>query len=119
MNPQDFGDKQIPPLTMTEAALSEIEARAKAATPGPWQAIRSVAVVFDSYGIEQDEQIFGDDATAIIYANLTGQVEKNDAEFIAAARSDIPALLNEIATLRRAVYHYATQAGRWHNKKGK
>ena len=87
-------------LPLTDKYLSEIEARAKAATPGPWQYHRT----------------WQDDRHRAMYVmhGYTGRASKHDnpwiadladdnnedAEFIAHAREDIPALLAEIRRLQ-------------------
>lgn len=73
---------------MTKEQLDEIRARADAATPGPW--------------INDDDlSITGANGTDVcIWWDL---VSADDAEFIAAARTDVPALLAEIERLRAEV----------------
>lgn len=73
--------------------LDEIRARAAAATPGPWQARREFVVSGDLEGIPDCVVSTGED----------GPQELADAEFIAHAREDVPALYAEIERLRAAL----------------
>lgn len=66
---------------LSDAELEAIEARANAATPGPW------AIAKWRHGGVKSEAING------LVADTTAP---NDAEFIAAARTDIPTLLSEV-----------------------
>ena len=80
---------------MSDERLEQIQARAVAATPGPWDCYGDGAYeVFDA-GEYRD----GDpgEVVAPVVTKL------NDAEFIAHARGDIPALLAEVARLREAL----------------
>lgn len=62
---------------MTEAELAEIEARANAATPGPWK-------------------IGG-------LRRLQMGLMEQDADFVTAARTDVPALVAEVRRLLAAL----------------
>lgn len=97
-----------PPLTgeaaLTDAELAEIEARAAAATEGPWQT-RWAGQQFYVFGLHDDETEYVAEWT---YAVRTWEPEAtadraecmtSDAEFIAAARTDVPRL---VASLRSA-----------------
>lgn len=80
---------------MSDERLEQIQARAVAATPGPWDCYGDGAhEVFDA-----GEYSDGDpgEVVAPVVTKL------NDAEFIAHAREDIPALLAEVARLREAL----------------
>lgn len=70
---------------MTEDDLRTIEARANAATPGPW------------FG--QSTGVYGDGFHLVGRAPDTAAT---DLEFIAAARADVPALVAEVRRLRAA-----------------
>jgi hypothetical protein len=70
---------------MTEDDLQAIEARANAATPGPWQLTGGRDEVYDIIGDGRD---------------VVQQVLSPDAEFIASARTDVPALVAEVRRLR-------------------
>ena len=61
--------------------LNEIEARANAATPGPWELLGD------------GEYVSG---PGILVAPDDGGVTSADAEFIAAARTTVPALLDAL-----------------------
>ena len=69
---------------MSDLDLAAIKARCAAATPGPWRLSRS------------EEIICGDD----MYLIDGGGIAPSDAEFIAAARTDVPALVAEVVRLR-------------------
>jgi len=79
-------------MSMTQQELQEIQARAEAATAGPWGSRIDVGKQFyvftPSYGVRD-------------FSCLSGGFEhETDADFIAHARTDIPALLAENARLR-------------------
>lgn len=78
---------------MNELDLQAIRERADAATKGPWRAdLDRLAVRSDDDGwpIVLDVRLGDDDAPQAC----------SDVEFIAAARSDVPALLDEVERLR-------------------
>ena len=84
---------------MTEEELVEIEARAAAATPGPWE--------WNGGQFEDARLQWGDKFVlfASLYmprGNWEAYVDVSDADmdFIAAARSDVPALVAEVRRLR-------------------
>jgi hypothetical protein len=79
---------------MTEDELKAIEARVDAAAPGPWEATLSQTTEIDISGPAIDYR-YQDDGTRVSY------VSEVDAEFIAAARTDVPALVAEVRRLRR------------------
>lgn len=76
---------------MTEEQLLAIKARAEAATPGPW-------------GIEHVERRIwaGSERVCFLFGQDRRQNENNGV-FIAHAREDVPALLEEVERLRAAV----------------
>jgi beta-galactosidase GanA len=76
---------------MDEKELQAIRARAEAATSGPWE---RVGYDNDPY-LSCTWRIAGP-----TYYNLAVNANKADAEFIAAARQDIPRLLDEVERLR-------------------
>jgi hypothetical protein len=86
------GDGSIPsvptPAGITEEQLAEIEARANAATPGPWRESASCGLVSDHPHVTRDVWSI---------PKLDG-----DMPFIAAARTDVPALVAEVRRLRKA-----------------
>jgi hypothetical protein len=77
---------------MTDHELAAIEARANAATPGPW-GWREVGSGFYPTAIVYDR----DDAEVV---KDTDFIVKDDLEFIAHAREDIPKLIAEIRRLK-------------------
>lgn len=72
--------------------LDAIRARAEAATAGPWEATTSEVTMNDSSGWR-----IGDRSKPMV---LFARMRSSDAEFIAAARSDIPTLLAEVERQR-------------------
>jgi hypothetical protein len=80
---------------MTDEQLKQIEARANAATPGPWWVTDDV-VWSDKWRIADAVgkwATFDPEKTPVIWANLS---------FIAAARTDVPALVAEVRRLCEA-----------------
>lgn len=82
---------------MTDEELNAIEARANAATVGPWRGAKDE-------GVEAD-------ATAVFETGCGCCTEKflsePDALFIANARTDVPALVAEIRRIKRGMYQEA------------
>lgn len=75
---------------MDAKQLTEIKAREQAATPGPWE--------YECFGRYEDHD-------ECILKTETDECEisaKEDAEFIAHARTDIPALVAEVEQLQTA-----------------
>lgn len=82
---------------MTPEQLAEIEARAEAATPGPWE--------WDRQWIEdEDEAIYVPQGATLgptlIQLGDTYEGHRYDCAFIAHARQDIPALIAEVRRLQ-------------------
>ena len=75
---------------MTPEELDAIEQRANAATPGPWELVDWFSAV--EPGRTDLGSPIGEVGCDLAIA---------DAEFVAAARTDIPALIAEIRRLRR------------------
>jgi hypothetical protein len=73
---------------MTEQDLAAIEARANAATAGPWEATHQYYACWSLDGPE---------------ANGPDMMPEGDATFIANARTDVPALVAELKAYRRAL----------------
>jgi len=79
---------------MTELDLDAIRARAEAATDGPWERYGDgshevyCAANFEDTAYEPPDVTYGSDRPA-------------DAEFIAHARTDVPALIAEVERLRK------------------
>lgn len=89
---------------MTEAELSAIEARVNAATPGPWNVIEENDVG------PNDEGYWAWLEVGPAKVDMpTGGPEKekkqaeSDAEFIAHARADVPALIAEVRRLQQPI----------------
>jgi hypothetical protein len=78
---------------MTEDDLKAIEARAQAATEGPWRAVYDGSSTW-SIGPDDDPQ----GRAACWASDRFGK--KADIEFLTAARTDIPALVAEVRRLR-------------------
>lgn len=93
-------------MTMDEAKLSEIEARASSATPGPWLMEHDVwhPVIrqsqFDGFGPIVCREANGD----------SGLRWHPNADFISHAREDVPALVAEVRRLREALEAAAIHA---------
>jgi hypothetical protein len=90
---------------MTEAELTAIEARANAATTGPWEGTKNSCVVSKH------------DACGTVFETGCGcctekDLSAEDAAFIAAARADVPALVAEVQRLR-ALVESAYREGFW------
>lgn len=83
---------------MNQTELDAIEARAQAATPGPWD---SAPQYINSAGLG----IAKVNACRVFKAGYYGPInpDKADAQFIAAARTDIPNLIAEIRLLQDEV----------------
>ncbi|MGY1579204.1 hypothetical protein [Streptomyces sp. MN13] len=90
--PMPVGDQ---PQPLTDARLAEITARVEAATPGPWRT--------DGWEIYQGGE--GEAPDLMKWIGETCRVDdydgsRNDADFIAHAREDVPALLAEVQRLK-------------------
>ena len=89
---------------MTDNWLEQIEARANAATPGPWDydgmhnEIHAY-VAKEAWLIICDEYVVGDGPTLDEF----GHHENANFRFIAHARADIPRLIAEVRALRTQV----------------
>ena len=74
---------------MTPEQLAAIEARVNAATPGSWEIVSPhLASLADAF-------VYGDDGRTFV-ATTSGIA---DAEFIAHAREDVPALIDRVRKL--------------------
>ena len=83
--------------------LDAIEARAAAATPGPWEARHSRLVG----GSDGRDLMWSMDA-------VEGEgsfVRQEDAKFAAHAREDVPAMAQEVRRLRNALHGLAWDTG--------
>lgn len=83
---------------MAELDLDAIEARANAATPGPWNAWDRGVGFHIALGDERDD--WGRPEDLLPEGLRTDIGRRADAEFIAAARTDVPALVAEVRRLR-------------------
>lgn len=79
-------------MTVSAVDLATIEARANAATPGPWTC--------REYWFNHDGP---PDAHVVVDGKPVEMFRYHDAEFIARAREDIPALVARIEELEREV----------------
>lgn len=85
---------------LNKEQLDEIKARVEKATPGEW--------FYDSYTVCTDE-VFDDEGNLVEtvtldYADRHGDVhfkKETDAQFVAHARQDVPALIEEVERLNR------------------
>ncbi|MGW4114794.1 hypothetical protein ACWEFJ_28300 [Actinosynnema sp. NPDC004786] len=105
------------------ARLAEIQARADAATPGPWMvdhaaAVREVPGWHVAVGAPAPA---GFTVVALTGTAGAGAHERSvpDAEFIAHARDDVPVLLAEVAQLRARLdavraLHVHTRNDNWY-----
>lgn len=82
---------------MKPVDVEAIRARANAATAGPWEAYLDPEV--ERY----DPAVC---ANGRVVARLEAETEWDDVQFIAHARQDIPAMLEEIEALRREAEHH-------------
>jgi hypothetical protein len=82
---------------MNSTDLDAIDARAGAATPGPWKSLR---------GYEQDDPgafvCRAGDQPHYVVATGSDPLAPADADFIAAARTDVPALVAQLRAARAA-----------------
>lgn len=78
--------------------LDAIEARANAATPGPWKRLPSLSI---DYAVESE--VSKGCGVPDLMIDLSGDSARADADFIAAARTDVPALVAEVRRLRVAI----------------
>ena len=96
---------------MTEDELATIEARANAAQPGPWW----VVVVGKNHD-DGPSHIIMSEYVSITEAFAGGEIPQAvDAEFMAKARTDVPALVAEVRRLtaeRDAAFNCGVEAMR-------
>lgn len=82
---------------LSEAELDELDALARAASPGPWRAFVGPGIGGDAF-----IQMSDDDAVPDMYVLHDGRPAPDaDLCFIAAARNYVPRLLVEIREQRR------------------
>ena len=80
-------------MSLSRGRLARIEARAKSATDGPWEAHEEDGGVLPEWAVWMPDA--GHDGAMV--------VGKADAEFIAHARTDVPDLLAEVKRLRAGI----------------
>jgi len=81
--------------------IESIEARANAATPGPWVRIGdSIGADVKKCTCGVPRSVYGHESGCGIDGPLITGAAIPDAEFIAAAREDVPALVAEVERLR-------------------
>lgn len=87
---------------MTDDELKAIEARAHAATPGPWH--EGVGKLRDGETREMVISPADDVIVALAYGGFGNPVDRTtqDRKFIASARTDVPALVAEVRRLQAA-----------------
>ena len=99
---------------MTRPPIEAIEARANAATPGPWRYRGKSNTVHESPGREEFEygpKIFGFD-------DGVDEIRNEDASFLVHARTDIPALLEYIRALERHINFEPARWEQWERDQG-
>lgn len=89
-------------MPVTDERLAEIECRIAAAKHGPWRAFHfpdgmTWRKMYGEYLIFVS--IDGESGGGVAYSD--GSFAEGDAEFIAHARQDVPALVREVKRLRR------------------
>ena len=77
---------------MTDEQLTAIEQRANAATPGPWVGYPSMVYLAPSHAL-----------SVFMREGANPMQVEHDTAFIAAARSDVPALIAEVRRLRAEI----------------
>jgi len=85
---------------MTESELQAIEARAEAATEGPWNIEGDEPKHLALSGWSASMWSAGSGYQVLLHRGTSWQPKRSDFEFIAHARTDIPALLAEVRRLR-------------------
>ena len=84
---------------MTDKELADIRARCEAARRGPWSVPAEESSDYYCGGWEVEHE-----RSRETYTNVAQMIgSREDATFIAHARSDIPALLDEVELLRKAL----------------
>ncbi len=83
---------------MTEERIAEIRARAEAATPGPWWTHKSFEVIYGQKSGFDSLIVCALESEDFMYSKERDM--QANAAFIAHAREDIPALLDEVERLR-------------------
>jgi hypothetical protein len=85
---------------MTDNELAAIKARVEAATPGPWEASWSTDFP-EGHTEGGSKYVYAPTVSSVLAGDIEwGWVHPVDADFIASARADVPALLAEIDRLK-------------------
>lgn len=93
---------------MTEQQLQKIEARVRAASPGPWEKDRACG----GWPVVVNED--GKSFIASFKASYSNQDREDaNAELTAHSRQDLPALLAEVRRLREALRGLPTGHNHW------
>lgn len=99
-------------MPVTDERLAAIEARVAAAKRAPWQAFRFPGGCFAGRPIRGEYLLFvswdGESGAGVAYSD--GSLDEGDAEFIAHARQDVPALVREVRRLRRQLAEVVHEA---------
>lgn len=98
----------------TDQQLDEIEARRKAATPGPWT---PHAETYPHLVIQGPKGVHPSDAEGVISTNLAVN-EAADAAFIAHAPEDVRVLVAEVRRLRARQLTAGEYNAAWHAVEG-
>lgn len=107
---------------MTEDELKEIEVRASKATPGPWRLVTHYDSGANVATARSSERHLCIEAGACVFCRVEGERAapyENDihnAEFIAASRSDVPALVLELRRLQVAEKNLRDLLARYENR---
>jgi len=90
-------------MKLTQEQLEAIRQRAENTTPGPWHARTSIGVCRDCRNVyEVIKEV--DESEIVFLPPVVAELKsKDDANFIAHARTDIPALLDHIAELEAEI----------------
>jgi hypothetical protein len=84
---------------LREVDLSELEARCKAATPGPWKVLSDPDVACSWLNADQEE----DQAAIALFDYRPPEANLANAQFSMQAREDVPRLIAEVRALRGRV----------------
>lgn len=99
-------------MSEVEARLEEIEARAEAATPPPWNG--------ESDGVQYaDPNVKLGWLPDKLYHGYEAEMEMADVEFISHAREDVPFLLAQVRVLRGALMESSEALHRSHDTEGR
>lgn len=104
---------------MTPERLAELRRLADAATPGPW-AWEATSQQDNSWCVgttdppHEGEVVTDDDTVVVDWVAESGNAERlADAAFLAASRTAVPDLLDEVERLRAERDGYLTNAAAW------